>query len=244
VDLYYSNDHTGGAFDIHPSGTAWSAVRFFQDNDEALGLTVDLISHSPCWKDTVIFVVEDDPQNGLDHVNSARSIFLAMSPWVKHQYLSKNHYSPGSIFKTVDLILGIPPLNRYDAGATDLRDLFTSSPDYAPYKYTPIAFDGTPNATWIALTQNLDFSRPDANEVELRRGDPTLGRDSAPQAWQELELIAVSRDKHARHRSHSAVRDANAGRRFWGEISYLPVTAEGTIYACRNHGSEDRCSFF
>jgi DNA-binding beta-propeller fold protein YncE len=99
VDLYYPNDHTGGAFDINPNGPAWSAVRFFQDNDAALGLTVDLISHSPCWKDTAIFVVEDDTQNGFDHVNGARSLFLAISPWIKHQTVGKAHYSLSSIFK-------------------------------------------------------------------------------------------------------------------------------------------------
>ena len=169
VDLYYPNDHGGGSFDINPNGPAWSFVRFVQDNDAALGETVELISHSPCWKDTVIFVVEDDPQNGFDHVNGTRSIFLAASPWVKRQYLSKNHYSLSSIFKTVNLILGIPPLNQYDEAATDLRDIFTSKPDFTPYQFTPIAFDGTPNATWTAMTQGLNFSRPDLNEVELRR---------------------------------------------------------------------------
>jgi len=169
VDLYFPNDHGGGAFDINPNGPAWSFVRFVQDNDAALGETVDLISHSPCWKDTVIFVVEDDPQNGFDHVNGTRSLFLAISPWVKHQYLSKNHYSLASIFKTLNLILGIPPLNQYDAGATDLRDMFTSAPDFTPYNFTPIAFAGTPNATWTAMTKTLNFSKPDLNEVELRR---------------------------------------------------------------------------
>jgi DNA-binding beta-propeller fold protein YncE len=169
VDLYYPNDHGGGARDINPNGPDWSFVRFVQDNDAALGETVELISHSPCWKDTAIFIVEDDPQNGFDHVNGTRSIFLAASPWIKRQYLSKNHYSLASIFKTVNLILGIPPLNQYDAAATDLRDIFTANPDFTPYNFTPIAFDGTPNATWTALTKNLDFSKPDLNEVELRR---------------------------------------------------------------------------
>jgi hypothetical protein len=110
VDLYYPNDHGGGANDIYPDGTKpWSYQRYIQDNDAALGLTVDWVSHSPCWKDTVIFVVEDDAQNGLDHVDGYRSIFLAISPWVKHEYLSKTHTSLASIFKTVDLVLGVPP---------------------------------------------------------------------------------------------------------------------------------------
>ena len=168
VDLYYPNDHGGGPFDINPNGPPWSYTRFVQDNDTALGLTVDLISHSPCWKDTVMFVVEDDPQNGSDHVNGERSIFLAISPWVKHQYLGKSHYSLSSIFKTVDLILGIPPLNQYDLAATDLRDLFTSAADFTPYSLQPVQYARGANRTWIELAKHIDFSRPDADEVKLR----------------------------------------------------------------------------
>lgn len=168
VDLYYPNDHTGGAYDINPNGPPWSAVRYFQDNDAALGQTVDLISHSPCWKDTAIFVVEDDTQNGYDHVNGARSLFLAISPWVNHQTVGKTHYSLSSIFKTVNEILGIPPLNQYDAAASDLRDLFTSNADFTPYNFIPPQYDGG-NAKWTEMTRNLDFSKADANEVELRR---------------------------------------------------------------------------
>jgi DNA-binding beta-propeller fold protein YncE len=168
VDLYYPNDHGGGAFDINPNGPAWSYKRFVQDNDAALGKTVELLSHSPCWKDTVIFVVEDDPQNGLDHVDGYRSIFLAISPWVKHEHVTKTHLSLASIFKTVDLIFGIPPLNQYDAAATDLRELFTSKPDFTPYDFTQVQFAKGANKAWLAMTRDVDFSRPDADEVKLR----------------------------------------------------------------------------
>src|SRR5262249_42014177 len=138
-----------------------------QDNDAALGLTVDLLANSPCWKDTVIFVVEDDTQNGADHVDGHRSIFLAISPWVKRQYVSKTHTSLSSIFKTVDLILGVPPLNQYDAAATDLRDMFTGTPDFSPYHMQPVGFAQRTNPLWLALTKGLDFSRPDTDEVRL-----------------------------------------------------------------------------
>jgi hypothetical protein len=168
VDLYYPNDHGGGALDIHPAGPAWSYTRFVQDNDAALGKTVELISNSPCWKDTVIFVVEDDTQNGFDHVDGHRSVFLAISPWVKREYLSKTHSSLASIFKTVNLILGIPPLNQYDAAATDLRDLFTATPDFSPYSFRPIAFAKGASESWLAMTRDIDFSRPDRDEVRLR----------------------------------------------------------------------------
>ncbi len=168
VDLYYPNDHGGGAFDINPNGPAWDFTRFVQDNDQALGLTVELISKSPCWKDTVIFVVEDDTQNGLDHVDGYRSIFLAISPWIKRENVTKQHLSLASIFKTVDLILGMPPLNTYDAAATDLRELFTAKPDFAPYDFQQPVFVAQANPSWRKLTRKIDFSSPDRDEVALQ----------------------------------------------------------------------------
>jgi hypothetical protein len=168
VDLYYPNDHGGGAFDINPNGPAWDFTRFVQDNDQALGLTVELISKSPCWKDTVIFVVEDDTQNGLDHVDGYRSIFLAISPWIKRENVTKQHLSLASIFKTVDLILGMPPLNTYDAAATDLRDLFTAEPDFAPYDFHQPVFVAQAKPSWRKLTRGIDFRSPDTDEVKLR----------------------------------------------------------------------------
>jgi DNA-binding beta-propeller fold protein YncE len=168
VDLYYPNDHGGGAFDINANGPAWDFTRFMQDNDEALGLTVQLISKSPCWKDTVIFVVEDDTQNGLDHVDGYRSIFLAISPWIKRENVAKQHLSLASIFKTVDLILGMPPLNTYDAAATDLRDLFTAKPDFTTYAYQQPVFVAQAKPAWRKLTRGIDFRSPDTDEVKLR----------------------------------------------------------------------------
>jgi phospholipase C len=147
----------------------WSYKRSVQDNDAALGLTVELISNSPCWKDTVIFVVEDDTQNGFDHVDGHRSIFMAISPWIKHEYVAKTHFSLASIFKTVNLIFGLPPLNQYDAVATDLRDMFTSKPDFTPYTMKPIQYAKGASALWIAMTRDIDFSHPDADELKLRR---------------------------------------------------------------------------
>ena len=167
VDLYYPNDHGAGASDINPNGPDWTFRRFVQDNDAALGLTVELISNSPCWKDTVIFVVEDDTQNGADHVDGHRSIFLAVSPWVKKEYVSKTHTSLASIFKTVNLILGLPPLNQYDAAATDLRDLFTGEPDFTPYNAQSTLYAKGANPLWLALSKEVDFSRPDVDETKL-----------------------------------------------------------------------------
>jgi hypothetical protein len=168
VYLYYPNDHGGGANDINgAAGPPWDFKRYVQDNDAALGLTIDLLSKSPCWKDTVVFVTEDDTQSGLDHVDGYRSVFLAIGPWVKREYVTKTHISLASIFKTMNLILGMPPLNQYDAAATDLRDLFAAKADLTPYEF--VAPNVTPaKLSWARLTRNVDFSEMDADEVDLR----------------------------------------------------------------------------
>jgi hypothetical protein len=177
--LLYPNDHGGGANDINgPAGPAWDFKRFVQDNDAALGLTVELVSKSPCWKDTVIFVSEDDTQSGLDHVDGYRTLFLAISPWVKHQYVSKTHASLASVFKTINLILGLPPQNLYDASATDLRDMFTAIPNLSPYHYQSITPARTAKRSWSQLTRNIDFSEMDGDELNLR--DAILQSEGLP----------------------------------------------------------------
>lgn len=176
VDLYYPNDHGGGANDIYPDGSQpWSFTRFVQDNDDALGRTVELLSKSPCWKDTVIFVTEDDGQNGFDHVDGYRSIFLAIGPSIKPGYLVTNHISLESIFKTVDLILGVPPLNLYDASAADLLELWpdpkagqTSERSERAYGHAEVRHDRSNASAWERATKHIDFGSPDAQELNLR----------------------------------------------------------------------------
>jgi hypothetical protein len=87
----------------------------------------------------------------------------------------KTHTSLASILKTVDLILGLPPLNQYDAAATDLRDIFTGTPDFSSYAFQTVPFVQRVNSLWLALTKDVDFSRPDADEVKLRRNHEVRG---------------------------------------------------------------------
>jgi len=84
-----------------------------------------------------IIITEDDAQNGVDHIDAHRSILMVISPYVKRDYVSHVHYSFGSLFKTYWNILGLPYLNQYDAGATDLSDFFTGTPDFRPYNALP-----------------------------------------------------------------------------------------------------------
>jgi hypothetical protein len=81
----------------------------------------------------LIVITEDDAQNGVDHIDAHRSILMLISPWVKKDYVSHVHFSFGSLFKSFWNILGMPYLNQYDAGASDLSDFFTETPDYKPY---------------------------------------------------------------------------------------------------------------
>jgi len=127
--IWLPNDHTA---DPRPAEGYPYRASYVADNDFALGKLADLVSHSPYWKDTAIFVTEDDAQSGTDHVDAHRSVLLVISPYSRRG-VSHEHTSIASILKTFDLIFGIPYLNQYDAAATDLSDRFADKPDFTPY---------------------------------------------------------------------------------------------------------------
>ena len=124
------NDH--GADDRPDAGYPFRES-YMADNDLAVGRIVEYLSRTPYWKNMLIVITEDDAQNGVDHIDAHRSVLMLISPWVKRDYVSKVHYSFGSLFKTFWNILGMPYLNQYDAGASDLSDFFTNTPNYKIY---------------------------------------------------------------------------------------------------------------
>jgi hypothetical protein len=130
ITVIIPNDH--GAGDRPEAGFPYRES-YMADNDLALGRIVEFLSHTPYWKNMMIVITEDDAQNGVDHIDAHRSLLLVISPYVKRDYVSHMHYSFGSLFKTFWNILGLPYLNQYDAGATDLADFFTDQPDFSPY---------------------------------------------------------------------------------------------------------------
>lgn len=130
ITVIIPNDH--GADDRPEAGYPFRES-YMADNDLAVGRIVEFLSSTPYWKNMLIVITEDDAQNGVDHVDAHRSILMLISPWVKRNYVSHVHYSFGSLFKTYWNILGLPYLNQYDAGANDLSDFFTNTPDYTPY---------------------------------------------------------------------------------------------------------------
>ncbi|RLD77857.1 MAG: hypothetical protein DRJ07_14085 [Bacteroidetes bacterium] len=129
IILLLPNDHTSGT---RPgSATPEAAVA---DNDLALGKIVEAISHSKFWEETCIFVTEDDPQAGLDHVDGHRTVGLVISPYTKRKKVISTNYTQINMFRTMENILGIPPLNKFDMTAEPMLDCFTDSPDFSPYK--------------------------------------------------------------------------------------------------------------
>ncbi len=103
------------------------------DNDLALGRVVEGLTHSRFWKEMAIFVVEDDAQAGVDHVDGHRTVALAVSPYVRRDHIDSTFYSHQSILKTIELILGLPHLSLFDLIANDMRASFQVEPDFTPY---------------------------------------------------------------------------------------------------------------
>ncbi|MDB6034485.1 MAG: Phosphoesterase family protein, partial [Verrucomicrobiales bacterium] len=122
------NDHTSGTSVGAPTPAAQVA-----DNDVALGQIVEAISRSSFWKETCIFVIEDDPQGGWDHVSGYRTTAYVVSPFTKRGKVVSTQYNQTSILRTMELMLGLPPMNQLDASATPMFDCFTTVPDYRPY---------------------------------------------------------------------------------------------------------------
>jgi hypothetical protein len=110
-------------------------------NDVALGKIVEAVSHSKYWPEIAIFVIEDDAQNGPDHVDAHRTVGLVISPYTKRRHLDSSQYSTVSMIRTIELILGITPLSQFDAAARPMFASFTTKPDLTPYLLEPPRID-------------------------------------------------------------------------------------------------------
>lgn len=132
IIMLLPNDHTSGTEPGKPTPNAAVA-----DNDLALGKIVEAISNSKFWKETCIFVTEDDPQAGLDHVDGHRTVGFVISPYTKRGKVISTNYTQINMFRTIENILGIPPLNQFDLAAEPMLDCFTNEPDFTPYNALP-----------------------------------------------------------------------------------------------------------
>ena len=154
------NDHTEGMSKDRPTPFAHVA-----DNDLAVGMFIDYLSKSPVWKESVVFILEDDAQNGPDHVDAHRSPVYIAGPYVKRNFVDHTPYTTSGILRTMELILGLAPMSQYDAAATPLWRCFTAIPDLTPYTTLPAQVDITEkNLVWNELSKRsagFDFSKED-----------------------------------------------------------------------------------
>jgi YVTN family beta-propeller protein len=154
------NDHTSADRFGSPTPAAQVA-----DNDLAVGQVVDAVSHSRFWTNTCIFAIEDDPQNGWDHVSAYRTTAYVASAWTRRGAVVHTQYNQTSLLRTMELMLGLPPMNQMDATATPMFDCFTNTPDFTPF-------------TAVANQTPLDEMNPNPKEIS----DPLLRKDASVSA--------------------------------------------------------------
>ena len=160
--LRFINDHTEGLRPNRPTPFAHVA-----DNDLAVGMFIEYLSKSPIWKETAIFIVEDDAQNGPDHVDAHRTTAYVAGGFVKREYVDHTMYSTSSMLRTIELILGLQPMSQFDAAATPMWRSFTSTPNLTPFKARPANIDlnarNPNNRSALALKSlSFDFTKEDA----------------------------------------------------------------------------------
>lgn len=136
IVLRLPNNHTAGTRVGALTPTAMVA-----QNDLALGMVIEAVSKSSFWNSTAVFVVEDDAQNGSDHVDAHRTVALVVSPWTRRRYVDSSLYSTSSMLRTMELILGLKPMSQFDAAALPMYASFTSKPDATPYQARPAQVD-------------------------------------------------------------------------------------------------------
>ncbi len=161
-------DHTEGINAKYPTPRAMMA-----DNDLALGRVVEAVSKSPQWKETCIFVIEDDAQSGPDHVDGHRTVFLAISPYSRRRAVDSTFYTTTNMIRSMEMMLGLDPMNRFDATAAPMVACFADEPNLTPYRSIPnhVPLDER-NPTghamtdadrfWAEKTASLDWSHLDA----------------------------------------------------------------------------------
>jgi hypothetical protein len=158
--LRFGNDHTEGLSLNKPTPFAHVA-----DNDLAVGMFVDYLSHSKIWKNSLVIIIEDDAQNGPDHVDAHRTTAYIAGGFVKEGFVDHTAYTTASLLRTMELILGLPPMSQYDAAATPLWRCMNNTPDHRPFTARPSNIDlnlkNLAENEWQKKSEEFDFSKED-----------------------------------------------------------------------------------
>ncbi|HEX4148412.1 MAG TPA: alkaline phosphatase family protein, partial [Pirellulales bacterium] len=194
--LLLPNDHTSGTRPGLPTPEAAVA-----DNDLALGRIVEALSQSRFWRDTCLLVVQDDPQDGFDHIDGHRTVAMVISPYCRRGAVDSTNFNQTSMVRTIELILGLPPMNQLDASAVPMASCFTEQPDFTPYRALPnkVPLDRlNPPLASIRDPRQLHWAREslaqDLDEVDEADEDvlnrilwfAARGRDDTYPAWAVL----------------------------------------------------------
>jgi DNA-binding beta-propeller fold protein YncE len=158
--IRFGNDHTEGLSLRRPTPFAHAA-----DNDLAVGLFIDYLSHSSVWKESLVLILEDDAQNGPDHVDAHRSPAYLAGGYVKKGFVDHTAYSTTSFLRTIELILGLPPMSQYDASSTPVWRSMNNTPDHGPFTVRPSQIDfnlkNLAENEWQRKSEMLDFTKED-----------------------------------------------------------------------------------
>jgi hypothetical protein len=158
-------DHTQGTTPGAPTPRAAVA-----NNDQAIGMIVERLSHSPYWKETAIFIIEDDAQDGADHVDAHRTAGLVISPFVRREIVDSSQYTTSSMVRTIELLLGLPPMTQYDAAANPMYRTFSATADLTPYTLRKPEIDLEEKNTLLSYgarrSMKMDFSDDDRAPVQ------------------------------------------------------------------------------
>ncbi|MHA8066521.1 bifunctional YncE family protein/alkaline phosphatase family protein [Aquirufa sp. ROCK2-A2] len=174
--LRFPNDHTEGQKLGKKTPFAYVA-----DNDYAVGLFVDYLSKSPIWKETAIFIVEDDAQNGPDHVDAHRTTAYVAGGFVKRGFVDHTPYSTSSMLRTMELILGLPPMSQYDAAATPMYKCFSKEANTSPFQHE------LPNTNLFELTTKESLSTLKSAKFNFKKEDSVPDLELSEVVWKAVK---------------------------------------------------------
>ena len=172
------NDHTAGTAKDFPTINAMVA-----DNDYAVGLLIETLSKSKFWKESIVFIVEDDAQNGSDHVDAHRSPLLVISPYVKRNFVDHTMYSTSSVLKTIELILGLNPMTQFDLSAEPILHCITDSADLNTYKAVK------PDVDLNEMNTASMFGSERSGQINLTREDAIPDIEFNEIIWKNIKGI-------------------------------------------------------
>ncbi len=224
--LWVPDDHTAGLSGTDPYPSAQVA-----DNDLAVGRIISDISHSNIWSSSAVFVVEDDPQAGADHVDGHRSTMYIASPYAKRDVVDSSYYTQLNLVKTVEQILGVAPMNQEDRAAEPMFDAFTNKPDFTPFTAVPNQIP----LTYGLANPPLEAAAATATTASSATGKPAAGKavPAVPAAYKAIDQQWVTWSGKQNFTTQDMVNPEQLNRLNWYTVTNWskPYPGDAKIFA-------------